>query len=420
MSLTPYSRKLTPEDAAHFVRRTRFGGTDAEIRALTGQEARAVAKAALGFDQSRAAKNPFDPTTGATPGAAIQLTRAGWLYEMIYGPHPLREKLALTWSNHFVVGTDKVRNEPSLRHYLNLLRQHAAGRSFEAFTLDVAKSPAMLRYLDNDQNRKGKPNENFSRELLELFTTGIGHYTEKDVMEGARALSGWTFTGGRGNKNFLEEPEFMYQKKQHDDGQKTYLGQTGKFEPSDIVRLAAAHPQTAVFIARKLHRAFVADTPDEKAVQGSAETFRRTQGDLHAVLEDLLSSEVFYQSRQRIVRGPVEYIVGALRTLGRPELDAKRIVNLAQLAGRMGQQLLEPYTVKGWDGGREWINDTTLLLRMQLAASLTLGKDAPPVTAPTTLALIGSERDLMRAALDKLNDKQRTYLTLISPEFQLA
>ncbi|WP_135230266.1 DUF1800 domain-containing protein [Deinococcus fonticola] len=420
MTLTPYAQNLSPEDAAHFVRRTRFGGTDAEIRALVGKDARAVARAALDFDQTRAARNPFDPATGATPGAMIQLTRAGWLYEMIYGPHPLREKLALTWSNHFVVGTDKVRNESSLRQYLTLLRRHAATRRFEEFTLDVARTPAMLRYLDNDQNRKGKPNENFSRELLELFTTGIGHYTEKDVQEGARALSGWTFTGGRGNKNFLEEARFEYQKNRHDPGEKTYLGQTGKFEPQDIVRLAAQHPQTAVFIARKLHRAFVADTPDEKAVQGSAETFRRTHGDLRAVLEELLSSEAFYGSRQRIIRGPVEYIVGALRTLGRPELAAKRLVNLAQLSGRMGQQILEPDTVKGWDGGREWINDSTLLLRMNLAASLTLSKDAPQVKPPTNLALTGSERDLLRAELGKLNDKQRTYLTMISPEFQLA
>lgn len=419
MTLTPYSKKLSAEDAAHFIRRTRFGGTDAQIRALVGRDAPGAAREALNFDQ-RAAQTPFDPATGATPGAMIQLTRAGWLYEMIYGPHPLREKLALTWSNHFVIGTDKVRNEPALRQYLTLLRKHAAGQSFEAFAQDIARSPAMLRYLDNDQNKAGKPNENFSRELLELFTTGIGHYTETDVHEGARALSGWTFAGGRGNKNYLDEPRFVYAKKQHDDGTKTYLGQTGKFEPQDIVRLAATHPQTAVFISRKLHRAFISDTPDEKAVQGSAETFRRTGGNLGEVVQELLSSEVFYTSRQTIIRSPVEYIVGALRTLGQPEVQPKSILTLVQTAGKMGQVLLEPDTVKGWDGGREWINDTTLLLRMQVAAALTLGKDAPKVTTPSNLALIGSERSLMRAALDRLHDKQRTYLTMISPEFQLA
>lgn len=420
MTLTPYTQKLSAEAAAHFLRRTAFAATDSQIRALVGLDARQVAQQALNFDQKLAAKNPFDPSTGATPGAMIQLNRANWLYEMLYGASPLREKLALTWSNHFVIGTDKVRNYPALAQYLSLLRQHAATKDFAAFATAIAQSPAMLRYLDNDQNKKGKPNENFSRELLELFTTGIGHYTETDVHEGARALSGWTYVGGRGNNNYLEEPKFQYQKGRHDQGSKTYLGQKGNFEPQDIVRMAATHPQTAVFVSRKLHRAFVADTPDEKAVQGSAETYRRTNGNIRAVLEELLSSEVFYASPQALIRGPVDYVVSSIRVLGQPELDPKRILNMVAVAGKMGQVLLLPDTVKGWDGGREWINDSTLLTRMQVAASLTLGKDAPKVDAPSTLALIGTERSLMRAALDRLTPKQRTYLTLISPEFQLA
>lgn len=420
MTLTPYSSKLSAEDAAHFLRRTAFGATDAQIRALVGRNARQVAQDALNFDQKLAAQNRFDPTAGATPGAMIQLQRGQWLYEMLYGASPLREKLALTWSNHFVIGTDKVRNAHSLAQYLEIVRRHAATTDFTAFATEIAQSPAMLRYLDNDQNKKGKPNENFSRELLELFTTGIGHYTEQDVHEGARALSGWTFQGGRGNKNYLEEPRFVYQKGQHDTGSKTYLGKTGNFEPGDIVRMAATHSQTAVFVSRKLHRAFVTDTPDEQAVQGSAETFRRTGGSIRTVLEELLSSEVFYASRQTMIRGPVEYIVSAVRTLGQPPFEPKQMLNLVGAAGKMGQVLLLPDTVKGWDGGREWINDSTLLTRMQVAAALTLGKDAPKVDAPSNLALIGSERSLMRAALGSLSAKQRTYLTLISPEFQLA
>ncbi|PNY81311.1 DUF1800 domain-containing protein [Deinococcus koreensis] len=421
MSLKPHTQKLSAEDAAHFLRRTAFGATDAQIRALSGRGAADVARQALNFDQRLAADSPFDPSTGATPGAMLQLTRAGWLYELMYGPHPLREKLALTWSNHFVVGTDKVRNHSALSGYLALLRRQAATESFGRFTLEVAQSPAMLRYLDNDQNRKGKPNENFSRELLELFTTGIGHYTEDDVREGARALSGWTFTGGRGNKNFLEKQTFVFNPKQHDTGRKTYLGQTGTFSGEDVIRLASTHPQTAVFISRKLHRAFVADTPDENAVQGSAETFRRSGGNVRAVLEELLSSEVFYASRARIIRSPVEYVVGTVRTLGGPRLEPKQVLALSATAGRMGQELLKPDTVKGWDGGREWINDSTLLLRLQVAAAFTLGKNAPRDTpAPSDLALVGRERSPLAGALSSLNPRQRTYLTLISPEFQLA
>ncbi|BDP40064.1 hypothetical protein DAETH_00330 [Deinococcus aetherius] len=423
MPLTPHTRPLTAADAAHLLRRTAFGGTQAQTRALTGRDAREVARERLAFTDAAAPGNPFDPTDAATPGAGVQLTRAAWLFELLYGPHPLRERLALAWSNHFVIGTDKVRNVPMLASYLALLRRHAATGDFTRFALEVAQSPAMLRYLDNAQNRRGKPNENFSRELLELFTTGIGHYTEDDVREGARALTGWTYEGGRGNKNYLEETRFVFRPAQHDAGRKTYLGHGGNLTGEDVVRLAATHPQTATFVARKLHRAFVRDTPDERAVAASAETWRRTNGNVRAVLEELLGSEVFYapENRSAVIRSPVEFIVGAVRALGQPKLEPKQILNLAQTAGKMGQLLLQPDTVKGWDGGREWINDSTLLTRMQVAAALTLGPQAPQLAEPPSLlALLGSERPPLTAALDGLGPKQRTYLALISPEFQLA
>jgi uncharacterized protein (DUF1800 family) len=213
----------------------------------------------------------------------------------------------------------------------------------------------------------------------------------------------------------------VFLERQHDTGRKTYLGQSGPLRGEDVIRLAATHPQTAVFASRKLHRAFLADTPDEAAVQGSAETWRRTDGNVRAVLEELLSSEAFYASRARIIRSPVEYIVGALRTLGQPRMEAKALLNLTQTAGRMGQLLLQPDTVKGWDGGREWINDTTLLLRMQVAAALTMGSKAPNLdTPPSLLALTGQERPAGAVLLSSLKGRQRTYLSLISPEFQLA
>ncbi|MFC4640496.1 DUF1800 domain-containing protein [Deinococcus hohokamensis] len=419
MTLSPHPRPLSAEDAAHFLRRTAFGATDAQIRALVGKDARTVAREHLNFTQARAPGNPFDPSQAASPFAGVQLTRAAWLYELLYGSQPLRELLALTWSNHFVVGTDKVRNVPVLAEYLELLRRQAATTDFAHFALEVAQSPAMLRYLDADQNRKGKPNENFSRELLELFTTGMGPYTESDVREGARALTGWTFKGGRGNQKFLEASEFVFLPNQHDNGKKTYLGQSGNLSGEDVVRIAATHPSAATFVARKLHRAFVADEPDAAAVAATAETFRRTGGSVRATLEELLASEHFYARRAAIIRGPVAFVVGAVRTLGQPRLETKQILALAQTAGRMGQFLLQPDTVKGWDGGREWINDTALLLRMQVAASLSLGTKAPkPTVPPTPLALLGRETPL--AGTEHLSESQRTYLTLISPEFQLA
>jgi len=417
-------RQLSQEDAAHLLRRTSFGATESEIQALVGHSPAQAAGSLLGYGQA-VQPNRFAPLDAATAGAAVKLVQASWLWEMVYTPTPLRERLALIWSNHFVIASDKVKNVHALQDYVTLLRTPALG-PFPDFALAVAKSPAMLRYLDNDQNRAGKPNENFSRELLELFTAGIGapgrpNYTEKDVLEGARGLTGWSYQGGRNQvKDFAEQPTFVAVPKRHDGGQKTYLEQTGNFTPEDIVRLAATHPATPGRVAGKLWAAFVSSTPDEAGVSQLARTFSQSGGDLRATLQALLTSEAFYAPANRLslYRSPVEYLVGALRSMGRPALDEKTVLGLVNTAARMGQELLHPPTVKGWDGGREWINDTTLLLRMQAAAALTLGKNAPQGEALTPLTALGNPGGLSRA-LRGLNPKQRGYLMLISPEYQL-
>ena len=339
---------------------------------------------------------------------------------MLYTPYPLRERLALLWSNHFVVGVDKVKNVYALQDYLKLLRSHSLG-NFTTFAVEIGRSPAMLRYLDNDQNKKGKPNENFSRELLELFTTGIGHYSETDVLEGARALTGWTFQGGRNNQqDYAEQPNFVFNQKNHDDGSKTYLGQTGNFAPADIISLATNHPATALRVAGKLWAAFVSSTPDGAGISALAQTFSQSGGDLRATVKNLLTSGAFYSASNRssLFRSPVEYVVGALRSMGRPQMSEKAVLALVASCSRMGQELLHPPTVKGWDGGREWINDTTLLLRMQTAAALTLGNNAPKADALTPLSVLGKQATL-QSALGSLNARQRGYLMLISPEYQL-
>jgi len=426
MPLTPTPiRTLSQEDAAHLLRRTSFGATPTEIQALTGQTPAEAAERLLTFPQTLE-QSRFDPLSAVTAGAAVKLVQGQWMWEMLYTPHPLRERLALMWSNHFVVGVDKVRNAPALQEYLRLLRAHATG-TFSDFAVEVARTPAMLHYLDNDQNRKGKPNENFSRELLELFTAGIGtpgqpNYTEKDVTEGARGLTGWTFQGGRNVKTaFAETPVFMAVPRNHDDGRKTYLGRTGTFTPEDIVRLAAAHPATPARIAGKLWATFVSSTPDPAGTAALADTFQASGGDLRVTMQALLTSDAFYAARQRgsLFRSPVEYVVGALRAMGRPALDEKTVLGLVSSSARMGQELLHPPTVKGWDGGREWINDSSLLLRMQTAAALTLGKNAPAPTAPLTPLSVLGRADALQAPLARLNDKQRAYLMLISPEYQL-
>ena len=417
---TPYTQPLTLQGAAHLLRRTSFGATEAQIRALAGKTPQAAAAGLLTFPASTL-DTPFKPLEAATPAAAIKLMEAGWLREMVLTPYPLRERLALMWSNHFVIATDKVKNVSALEGYLTVLRGHALSR-FTDLALAAVKTPAVMHYLDNAQNKKGKPNENLGRELLELYTAGIGNYSEADVKEGARALTGWTYQGGRGNKQFAEAQTFTFNPKQHDGGSKTYLGQTGNFGGDDIVRLAANHPATAERVAMKLWHSFVSDAPDPAGQARLTETYRQHGGDLGAVMQDLLGSQEFYAARSRIIRSPAEFVVGALRSSGQSDIGEKTYLNLSTTLARLGQQLLHPPTVKGWDGGREWINDGTLLLRMQVAAGLTLGKQAlgqgskaAPEFSP--LSLIGSET--LPPALAKLPPAQRTYLMLVSPEYQL-
>lgn len=425
MTLVPTSiRQLTQEDAAHLLRRTSFGATDAEIQGLIGRTPTQAIEALMDYPPDLQS-NSFSPLDAVSSGAAVKLVQAAWMWEMIYTPYPLRERLTLVWSNHFVVGVDKVNNVYALEEYLSLLRRYALGK-FDEFALGVARTPAMLHYLDNARNKRGKPNENFSRELLELFTAGIGkpgqpNYTEKDVREGARGLTGWSFLGGQNQqKNFAERPRFVALPDQHDNGGKTYLGKTGNFTPEDIVRMAAAHPAAPLRVADKLWAAFVSSTPNAEGSAQLAETFASSGGNLRSVMRVLLTSEAFYaeENRMTLFRSPVEYVVGALRAMGRPKLDEKAVLGLVGSTARMGQELLHPPTVKGWDGGRGWINDTTLLLRMQMAAALTLSKTAPQGAALTPLTALGRV-DALKGALAGLNGKERNYLMLISPEYQL-
>ncbi|MGI8747124.1 MAG: DUF1800 domain-containing protein, partial [Deinococcus sp.] len=374
MPLTPRTQPLDANEAAHLLRRTSFGATDGQIRSLVGQSPLEAARHLLTFPETTLA-TPFKPLEAVSPGAAAKLTQAAWLREMVLTPHPLRERLALLWSNHFVIGTDKVKNVSALSGYLATLRTHALS-TFSDLALAAVRTPAVLHYLDNDKNKKGKPNENLGRELLELFTLGIGHYSEADVKEGARGLTGWGIQGGLGNKHFAEAQTFSFVSKQHDGGSKTYLGQHGNFSGEDIVRLAAEHPATADRVALKLWRGFVGDAPDSAGQIKLAQTFKASGGDLRQTLTALLSSQEFYASRASIIRSPVEFVVGALRASGRTDLGEKAYLNLTGTLGKLGQDLLHPPTVKGWDGGREWINDGTLLRRMQVAAALTLGNQA--------------------------------------------
>jgi len=311
--------------------------------------------------------------------------RGWWLYCMLQGGHPLREKLTLFWHNHFATSLVKVQNPTLMWRQNCLLRKHALGR-FGPLLQAISRDGAMLVWLDSNSNIKGKPNENFARELMELFSLGVGHYTEKDVREAARAFTGWR-TDGQG---------FAFDARLHDDGPKTVLGQTGAWDGGDVVRIVLEQPAAARFLIRKLYHFFVSEktVPPDSLLEPLCDSFRKSDHDIAGLIRTILASRHFYSShafRQR-VKGPVEYVLGAVLAVYRRYREdeaAYRSLPQQVLVSRldaMGQSLFAPPNVKGWPGGPSWLNTATLLERDNFAGALAMGTLWPTMSRDQAVA----------------------------------
>jgi uncharacterized protein (DUF1800 family) len=291
--------------------------------------------------------------------------QALWIYRMLQTPAPLRERMTLFWHNHFATGVSKVRQPGLMQQQNAIIRKHALGK-FAPFLLEMSRDPAMLIWLDSNSNRKGKANENYAREVMELFSLGVGNYTEKDVQEAARAFTGWHTAGG----------QFIFNERLHDDAEKTILGQKGKWDGGDVIRIIHQQPAAGRFLARKLYRYFVSenDTPADALIEPLAEQIRKSDYDMKAAVKMVLRSKIFFspQAYRQRVKSPVELIVGLVRSLGGMETSPSAIANLLE---GMGQALYNPPTVKGWDGGKAWLNSATLLARHNAAWSLVGGEN---------------------------------------------
>lgn len=276
-----------------------------------------------------------------------------WFNAMAQGPQPLVERMALFWHGHFACMARSPR-EASL--YLEVLRQHGLGY-FGDLLRGVSKSAAMLRYLNNIQNRKQHPNENFAREIMELFTLGRGHYTERDVKEAARAFTGWAAT--------FERDEFIFRGGWHDRGEKTVLNRTGFWTGDDIIDILLEQPALPSFIARKVYRYFVNPTVDEARVQELAQYFKAQQLHIGKLMEYLFMQTWFYDEAHRGVKikSPTDLIVNLIQCLQLSFDDARSVLVLQRA---LGQQLFRPPNVAGWPGYRDWVDHATLLLRLQL------------------------------------------------------
>lgn len=275
-----------------------------------------------------------------------------WLQEMTETDAQLREKMSLFWHGHFATKTVNIIYDQEL---LNIIRQHALG-NFRDLLFKVSKSASMIRFLNNDQNRKNHPNENFARELMELFTMGRGNYSEQDVKESARAFTGWGTT---------QQGDFAIRNRQHDEGPKTFLGKTGNLSGDDILDILLNKKQTAIFITRKIYRFFVNDAVDEKRLHALAERFFRSGYHIQKLLTDIFTSDWFYEEKNIGVhiKSPVEWIVGIRRQLPQ-EIEHPEAQILIQRL--LGQVLFNPPNVAGWPGGKHWIDSSSLMLRLQI------------------------------------------------------
>lgn len=275
-----------------------------------------------------------------------------WLEEMVYSEAQLLEKLSLFWHGHFACRNLNVYYQQLL---LQEIRTHAFG-SFKDLLKAVSKSAAMIFFLNNLQNKKDHPNENFAREVMELFTLGRGHYTEHDVKEAARAFTGWSTTIGG---------EYIFRPYLHDNGEKEFLGHSGKFKGDDILDILLEQKQTAIFITQKIYRFFVNSNPDDEKVQWLAERFYTNDYNIKLLMRDLFTSEWFYDEKNIacMIKSPVELIAGMRRMLqinfteDAPQLFIQKI---------LGQQLFYPQNVAGWPGGTNWIDSSSLMFRMRL------------------------------------------------------
>jgi uncharacterized protein (DUF1800 family) len=282
-----------------------------------------------------------------------------WINKMIYSNAALQEKMTLFWHNHFACRTNNAYYAQQLN---NIHRDNALG-SFKTMLFQVAESPAMLQFLNNQQNQKNHPNENFAREVMELFTIGRGNYTETDVKESARAFTGYGFNKDGG---------FVMRRLLHDDGQKTFLGKTGNFNGEDIMNMLLEKRETAHFICNKLYKYLVNETPDPEHVKAMADVFYDADYEIKPLLEYVFTSDWFYNDKNtgNLVKAPVEFLVGLSRqfyiTYDRPEV-------LLQFQKVLGQVLFYPPNVAGWPGGRNWIDSSSLMYRLKIPSTLLSG-----------------------------------------------
>lgn len=354
----PWDRRA----AAHLYRRAALGASasqlDAAVKRTPGE---CVDELLAACGEHASARQQFDADMGGVAemvgGDDPATLESWWLYRMIHTPAPLLERMTLLWHNLFATSAAKVRNRSQMLTQNRLLRHHALG-NFTDLVQGISKDPAMLIYLDSTSNARLHPNENYARELMELFCLGVGNYTEEDIQQTARCFTGWEVRQGK----------FRFNRFQHDDGAKTIFGETGNFDGDDAVRIILAQPAAARWIARRLIREFVCDDVPPELVEPLAALLRKSDFEIAPVVRQILTSRCFFAEVHRgaKIRSPIDLALGLLRSL-----EGSLSTHALALALRpLGQRLFYPPNVKGWDGGLSWINTGTMIGRVNLVAMI--------------------------------------------------
>jgi uncharacterized protein (DUF1800 family) len=396
--------------AQHLFRRAGFGARPEELeRALAEGPAPTLAR----LSETRTDPELARSVHTLLAAGDVTLLQAWWMGLILAGGAPLRERMTLVWHDHFATSNDKV-DDVRLMHAQNeLFRSHGLG-DFRLLLHAVARDAAMLTWLDGDSNRRGHPNENFARELLELFALGIGNYDERDVQEAARAFSGWG-TEGRAT---------VFRPERHDDGEKVLFGQRGRYDADEALDLVLAQPACMSHVARVLLEAFVAPAPEPGWIDALAEELRADEWDIGRTLSTLLSSRLFHSEHARRTRiaGPVELLAVTARCLGARAAP----VQLARQASAMGQALFRPPSVKGWDGGRAWIHSGSWIARHNALVALAAASEPrepvleellPDLASPELEA--GLQRLARAASGEREAREAELALVLTAPEYQL-
>jgi len=413
--------KADPFDArwaGHLYRRAGFGHTPVELTAAVAD----------GLDKTLermhapARTTPKLPAVPETMGPTFRNfeLRAEWLKRMLAGHEPIRERLTLFWHNHFATSIARIQDATLMQRQNDLIRKHALGK-FGPFLRDMSRDAAMLLWLDSNQNVKAHPNENYAREVMELFSLGVGNYKEKDIQEAARAFTGWhVSTPGDG------ERRFEFKKQEHDFGRKTVLGQTGEWDGDDIIRILLEQPACARFLVRKLY-AFLFNegaTPPDKLIEPLAIELRASDYDIGKLVDRMLRSRHFFSEHayRKNIKSPIEFCVGASRVFGTGATGSV-VMSPFALIGALelqGQQPYQPPNVKGWEGGKAWLNTATVLARHNFTYDLcnggkSLNEEVARVTGQGFVPFVDPLLLYRRARLETAGEVVAFYGNLLLP-----